>query len=475
MSFCTRCGRRSMAGERFCAACGAPLIPDAARPAAPKPGPAEQGTGLSGLSGLPGRVSGTGPGSTGNGAAAVPLPDDSRIPPVPSSRGSRIPPVPLPPRTASGQPAAPARRSGAGDSGHADADARPSELRGVTTFGDLAREHKKRNEGDKADAGRGRSSSAGTGRPGSGYGSQGSGAYRRGASIGTSTSAADSGSFGWAVLGFFVPLVGFILFLAWKNSRPSNAYRCRNGAIAGVTANIILGLVMRAISYAVVQNLNDQITTSQSVPESSGLDDWTQEDGSGDSSSSSSDSSGSSSSASDGGSGGSDAGDQTSSAPVASDAYKPRGDKDFYSYDGILIADGYPNGISPSDPGTIAEFEKTLRENILPLYGFDPISDQPAQGGGVNVSCSGVLLDSSINNGYPYTIKFNYGDGTITYTNWYYTGTHSTPIATATWTLDYLKPCGVTSSAVSSIPEGVSVTYTYYNKDGSVDHVGHVG
>ncbi|WP_240542194.1 hypothetical protein [Bifidobacterium sp. CP2] len=303
----------------------------------------------------------------------------------------------------------------------------------------------------------------GTNGTAAGYGSQGNESYRRGASIDTNTSASDSGSFGWTVLGFFVPLVGFILFFVWRNSRPSNAHRCRNGAIAGMAANIILGLVLRAVEYAAMQSLDDQVTTSQSAPASSGSD------SSGDSSSS--DSSGSSDSDSSASNEGSDGSGETSSAPVASDAYKPQDGKEYYSYDRILIDDGYPNGISPSDPATIAEFEKILREDTLPLYGFDPISDQPAKDGGVDVSCDGVMGSSSINNGYPYTIKFNYGDGTITYTNWYYPGSFSTPVATKTWTLDVLRPCGATSSAVSSIPAGTPVTETYYNADGSVDRV----
>lgn len=33
----------------------------------------------------------------------------------------------------------------------------------------------------------------------------------------------DTGSFGWAVLGFFIPLVGLILWMIWKNDRPGDA------------------------------------------------------------------------------------------------------------------------------------------------------------------------------------------------------------------------------------------------------------
>jgi len=37
------------------------------------------------------------------------------------------------------------------------------------------------------------------------------------------TNLNDSGSFGWAVLGFFIPLAGLILFFVWKNDRPKSA------------------------------------------------------------------------------------------------------------------------------------------------------------------------------------------------------------------------------------------------------------
>ncbi|WP_263862622.1 PLD nuclease N-terminal domain-containing protein [Bifidobacterium platyrrhinorum] len=126
----------------------------------------------------------------------------------------------------------------------------------MTTFGELAHEHRERDEDAKA---REQAPAAG------GRGARGDESYRRGASIDTNTNAADSGSFGWAVLGFFVPLAGIILYFVWKTERPSNARRCRNGAIAGIAANIIFGLVIRAVTYAAVQSLNDQITSSQSA------------------------------------------------------------------------------------------------------------------------------------------------------------------------------------------------------------------
>lgn len=49
----------------------------------------------------------------------------------------------------------------------------------------------------------------------------------------------DSGSFGWAVLGFFFPIVGLILFIVWKQSKPKSAKVAGIGALVG----FILGIV----------------------------------------------------------------------------------------------------------------------------------------------------------------------------------------------------------------------------------------
>ncbi|WP_201780444.1 hypothetical protein [Bifidobacterium aesculapii] len=48
------------------------------------------------------------------------------------------------------------------------------------------------------------------------------------------TNPADSGSFGWAVLGFFIPVVGLILWLVWKDQRPLDAAKAGKGALVSV-------------------------------------------------------------------------------------------------------------------------------------------------------------------------------------------------------------------------------------------------
>lgn len=59
----------------------------------------------------------------------------------------------------------------------------------------------------------------------------------------SSTNANDTGSFGWAVLGFFIPLAGLILYLVWKDTQPKNANQAGKGALTMVILNAVLIVV----------------------------------------------------------------------------------------------------------------------------------------------------------------------------------------------------------------------------------------
>ncbi|MDY4788669.1 MAG: zinc-ribbon domain-containing protein [Bacilli bacterium] len=50
----------------------------------------------------------------------------------------------------------------------------------------------------------------------------------------------DSGSIGWGILGFFIPLAGLILFLVWKDEKPRTAKVAGKGALFGVVFEILL-------------------------------------------------------------------------------------------------------------------------------------------------------------------------------------------------------------------------------------------
>lgn len=53
----------------------------------------------------------------------------------------------------------------------------------------------------------------------------------------------DSSSAGWAVLGFFIPLVGLILYLVWKDELPLRAKSVGKGALVSVIVNVVIGLL----------------------------------------------------------------------------------------------------------------------------------------------------------------------------------------------------------------------------------------
>lgn len=56
--------------------------------------------------------------------------------------------------------------------------------------------------------------------------------------------SADSGSFGWGILGCCLPLVGLILFLIWKDTKPMSAKNAGIGAIVGVVISVLLWIIL---------------------------------------------------------------------------------------------------------------------------------------------------------------------------------------------------------------------------------------
>ena len=55
--------------------------------------------------------------------------------------------------------------------------------------------------------------------------------------------ARDKGSIGWAILGFFFPLIGFILFLVWHKSKPNSAKSAGAGALVSIIVNFVLAII----------------------------------------------------------------------------------------------------------------------------------------------------------------------------------------------------------------------------------------
>ena len=57
----------------------------------------------------------------------------------------------------------------------------------------------------------------------------------------------DAPSTGFAILGFFLPLIGFILWLVWKDKLPLKAKSCGKGALIGLIVSIAFSVI-----YAIV-------------------------------------------------------------------------------------------------------------------------------------------------------------------------------------------------------------------------------
>ena len=71
----------------------------------------------------------------------------------------------------------------------------------------------------------------------------------------------DAPSGGFAVLGFFFPLIGLILYLVWKDELPQRAHSCGKGALVGVVVYVVVwilamiamcGIVNAAMSLPVI-------------------------------------------------------------------------------------------------------------------------------------------------------------------------------------------------------------------------------
>ena len=54
----------------------------------------------------------------------------------------------------------------------------------------------------------------------------------------------DTPSKGFAVLGFFIPLLGFILYLVWKSETPLKAKSAGKGALIGFITRIVLYILV---------------------------------------------------------------------------------------------------------------------------------------------------------------------------------------------------------------------------------------
>lgn len=60
----------------------------------------------------------------------------------------------------------------------------------------------------------------------------------------------DNGGFGWGVLGCCIPLVGLILFLVWKDTKPKTAKAAGIGALVSVIISVVWYILMFVVGIA---------------------------------------------------------------------------------------------------------------------------------------------------------------------------------------------------------------------------------
>lgn len=65
--------------------------------------------------------------------------------------------------------------------------------------------------------------------------------------------------FGWGLLGFLIPLVGFILFLAWKKDYRKKAKSAGIGALIGFILHIIIVILVVVVTLAFIEGLLDAL------------------------------------------------------------------------------------------------------------------------------------------------------------------------------------------------------------------------
>lgn len=70
----------------------------------------------------------------------------------------------------------------------------------------------------------------------------------------------DSSSFGFAILGFFIPIVGLILFLIYEGKKPKRAKSAGKGALIGFITKIILSIILVILYFVFVASLFSNIS-----------------------------------------------------------------------------------------------------------------------------------------------------------------------------------------------------------------------
>lgn len=77
--------------------------------------------------------------------------------------------------------------------------------------------------------------------------------YSSGASgVRQNKSNGDSDSAGWGILGFFIPIVGFILWLVWKDEKPRCSRAAGIGCLVSICLSVVSGIIYGLIIVGVI-------------------------------------------------------------------------------------------------------------------------------------------------------------------------------------------------------------------------------
>ena len=66
----------------------------------------------------------------------------------------------------------------------------------------------------------------------------------------TQPAVVDNGGFGWGLLGCCIPLVGLILFLVWKDTKPKTAKAAGIGALVSVGLSLVLSILSTVLGFS---------------------------------------------------------------------------------------------------------------------------------------------------------------------------------------------------------------------------------
>lgn len=74
------------------------------------------------------------------------------------------------------------------------------------------------------------------------------------------SSQVEESTVGWLLLGLFFPLVGFILWLVWKDDKPARSKAAGKGALIGVIVSVAITLITWIIALVSVTSIFNTIT-----------------------------------------------------------------------------------------------------------------------------------------------------------------------------------------------------------------------